>query len=108
MKIVSISRKLGGGEHRLVTVLANARQHDATCVVALDGRTWTVVSAPAPADREAVEAVLSVAGPEQIVRALTRREYGCVKCQTYHVEGDPLYEAHLYFQSKHGTWTRPI
>lgn len=29
-------------------------------------------------------------------------EYGCVRCQGYHREGDALYDAHLYFQSKHG------
>lgn len=29
------------------------------------------------------------------------RDYGCVKCQKYHREGDLLYEEHLYFQSKH-------
>lgn len=30
------------------------------------------------------------------------RSYGCVKCQTRHTEGEPLYSAHLFHQSKHG------
>ena len=35
------------------------------------------------------------------------REYGCCKCQRdglprWHREGEPLYEAHLHWQSKHG------
>lgn len=34
-------------------------------------------------------------------------EYGCVKCQGYHHEGDALYEAHLMWQSKHGIQRRP-
>lgn len=35
-------------------------------------------------------------------------EYGCVRCQRYHAEGlDPLYQDHLFHQSKHGTRTRP-
>lgn len=29
--------------------------------------------------------------------------YGCVKCQAWHYERDPLYRAHAMFQSKHGT-----
>jgi hypothetical protein len=29
-------------------------------------------------------------------------EYGCVKCQKYHREGEELYEPHIGFQSKHG------
>ena len=29
-------------------------------------------------------------------------DYGCVRCQQYHEEGDPLYEEHKFFQSKHG------
>lgn len=28
--------------------------------------------------------------------------YGCTACQTYHQEGEPLYQAHLQHQSKHG------
>lgn len=34
-------------------------------------------------------------------------EYGCVKCQKYHREGDDLYDAHLMWQSKHGIQRRP-
>ena len=32
------------------------------------------------------------------------REYGCVKCQKWHADRDPdgLFEAHKWFQSKHG------
>lgn len=30
------------------------------------------------------------------------RCYGCVKCQKTHVEGERLFQAHLYHQSKHG------
>lgn len=31
------------------------------------------------------------------------REYGCTVCQQLHREGsDPLFEPHLYHQSKHG------
>lgn len=39
----------------------------------------------------------------------TVREYGCTRCQVYHVrEVNPeLYEAHLYWQSKHGWQERP-
>jgi hypothetical protein len=33
----------------------------------------------------------------------TIKEYGCVECQLYHAEGDPLYAQHLFRQSKHGT-----
>jgi hypothetical protein len=35
------------------------------------------------------------------------KDYGCVKCQKYHREGDPLYTLHLFHQSKHGirVWT---
>lgn len=35
------------------------------------------------------------------------RAYGCVRCQDYHYEGEPTFEAHLYFQSKHGIERRP-
>ena len=28
--------------------------------------------------------------------------YGCVRCQQYHYEGEPLYATHIGFQSKHG------
>lgn len=28
--------------------------------------------------------------------------FGCVLCQKYHTEGDPEFEPHLFFQSKHG------
>jgi len=28
--------------------------------------------------------------------------YGCCKCQVRHYEGDPLYNDHLKYQSKHG------
>jgi hypothetical protein len=108
MKLVSISRKLNGGETRLITVCTNGRQHDATGVVSLDGSTWKVLGAPSPADLEAVEIVLSFTSAEQIIQALMCREYGCVRCQTYHIEGDPLFEEHLYFQSKQGIRARPI
>jgi hypothetical protein len=27
--------------------------------------------------------------------------YGCVKCQTHHWEGEPLYETHMFHQDKH-------
>jgi hypothetical protein len=37
----------------------------------------------------------------QAKRKVTKH-YGCVQCQMYHNEGDPLYTAHLIFQSKHG------
>lgn len=30
------------------------------------------------------------------------REYGCVRCQTYHTEGQPLFAEHIMSQSKHG------
>lgn len=30
------------------------------------------------------------------------RDFGCVICQAYHREGEPLYEAHLMYKSKHG------
>ena len=31
------------------------------------------------------------------------REYGCTRCQVYHIQGlDPLYDDHLMWQSKHG------
>ena len=33
-------------------------------------------------------------------------EYGCCQCQAWHQKGDPLYDAHLYFQSKHGIRVR--
>lgn len=33
--------------------------------------------------------------------------YGCVKCQRWHYEGDPDFEAHLLHQSKHGITLRP-
>lgn len=34
-------------------------------------------------------------------------EYGCVRCQKYHVKGiDPEYADHLMCQSKHGPYTR--
>jgi hypothetical protein len=29
-------------------------------------------------------------------------EYGCVRCQQYHRECDPLYQPHIMCQSKHG------
>lgn len=29
--------------------------------------------------------------------------YGCVQCQRHHWEGEPDYEGHKYFMSKHGT-----
>lgn len=32
----------------------------------------------------------------------TIRYYGCTLCQAYHEEGQPLYEDHKLFQSKHG------
>ena len=36
------------------------------------------------------------------------RYYGCCRCQRNHAEGlDPLYEAHLMSQSKHGVRERP-
>jgi len=28
--------------------------------------------------------------------------YGCVECQSFHFEGDPMYRKHLWRQSKHG------
>jgi hypothetical protein len=28
------------------------------------------------------------------------REFGCCRCQAYHREGEPLFAAHLMFQSK--------
>jgi len=28
--------------------------------------------------------------------------YGCVECQQYHYQGDPLYDAHIWRQDKHG------
>lgn len=30
------------------------------------------------------------------------REYGCVRCQGDHREGEPLYAEHLPWQSRHG------
>lgn len=36
------------------------------------------------------------------------RCYGCVRCQHYHYEGDPLFSAHKMFQSKHGMTTRSL
>jgi hypothetical protein len=33
-------------------------------------------------------------------------EYGCVRCQTWHKYGDPLFGPHLADQSKHGYQTR--
>ena len=33
----------------------------------------------------------------------TITDYGCTKCQRFHEKDtDPLYEEHLFFQSKHG------
>ena len=29
-------------------------------------------------------------------------EYGCVRCQKYHREDEPIYAEHLMLQSKHG------
>jgi len=41
--------------------------------------------------------------PQEIeMRPRYVREYGCVQCQTGHRQPDPLYEEHLYYQSKHG------
>ena len=37
----------------------------------------------------------------------TRRYYGCVKCQVYHYDDEPLFEAHIMRQDKHGI-RRPI
>ena len=28
--------------------------------------------------------------------------YGCVKCQDYHYEPEPIYQDHILSQSKHG------
>ncbi len=33
------------------------------------------------------------------------KEYGCVVCQAWHREGTPLYDPHLWHQSKHGPRT---
>jgi hypothetical protein len=32
----------------------------------------------------------------------SRRRYGCVRCQAYHYEDEPLFAGHILFQSKHG------
>jgi hypothetical protein len=28
--------------------------------------------------------------------------YGCTKCQVHHIESEAMFDAHLYWQSKHG------
>lgn len=35
-------------------------------------------------------------------------EYGCVKCQTWHREDEPIYAEHLCWQSKHGPRFVPV
>ena len=35
------------------------------------------------------------------------KEFGCVLCQKWHREGEPLYQDHILFQSKHGIRERP-
>jgi len=42
--------------------------------------------------------------PHTIDPRATYRGYGCTVCQKDHVEGDPLFDLHLYFQAKHGTY----
>lgn len=36
--------------------------------------------------------------------------YGCVKCQIYHLEDEPIYKEHIYYQSKHGIqqWSEAV
>lgn len=36
------------------------------------------------------------------LRPIELRRYGCCRCQSYHTEPDPLFEQHLFHQSKHG------
>lgn len=35
-------------------------------------------------------------------------EYGCCRCQGYHREGEPLFEPHLFWQSKHSYRERDV
>ncbi len=30
--------------------------------------------------------------------------YGCCRCQTEHMEDEPLFDAHIMWQSKHGIY----
>ncbi len=46
--------------------------------------------------------------PTRPANATYVRCYGCVRCQRYHYDGDDLFKAHLYFQSKHGITTRSL
>jgi hypothetical protein len=38
----------------------------------------------------------------------TLHYYGCVKCQKYHFECDPLYQEHIMSQSKEGIQEMPV
>lgn len=38
----------------------------------------------------------------------TIKEYGCVMCQDWHTEVDPLWGPHILFQDKNGCFNRPM
>jgi hypothetical protein len=48
--------------------------------------------------------------PDRVIGYLcpTIRYYGCVKCQAYHFEGEPLFQEHILDQSKHGIQQMPV
>lgn len=47
--------------------------------------------------RDAIQSQPKADGFVKVVRV----EYGCVRCQKCHREGDPLFAPHVVFQAKH-------